>query len=245
MGGLQWGICDHRDRPAVQDGSNISPPAPSPSTIAGPHDRNCFGHHEDERIGGLQDASAIHSTPTSLASKEVWERLRANSEVELLFETVEAVARAEEPRFQPEIIAQEAKQLQCKLKELALNERPIVGDGACQFRAVADQIYEDQELHQQVRHTAVSHLRARRRQYEQFVDGSFDDYITRMQEADCWGDNLTLQATSDAYDIEVCCLTTYKTKSFIRISPQSKKPTQQIWLGFYSEYHYTSIVANT
>ena len=34
------------------------------------------------------------------------------------------------------------------------------GDGSCQFRAVADQIYRDESLHGEVRRRAVEELRA-------------------------------------------------------------------------------------
>ena len=46
-------------------------------------------------------------------------------------------------------------QLRNKLSELGWRERDVVGDGACQFRAVADQLWGNQERHSEVRRRYV------------------------------------------------------------------------------------------
>ena len=42
-----------------------------------------------------------------------------------------------------------------------LVERTVRGDGNCQFRALADQLYRSEDMHADVRRTVVHQLRAR------------------------------------------------------------------------------------
>lgn len=135
-----------------------------------------------------------------------------------------------------------ASQLHWRLSDYGLRAREIAGDGACQFRAVADQLFGDQELHGSVRERALAQLRSYKTKYEGFAVGeSFEEYLNRMAEPATWGDNLSLQAIADVFDVEACLVTSFLERSFICISPCSGKPAQQIWLGFYAEYHYTSL----
>jgi len=146
-----------------------------------------------------------------------------------------------------------------------LRERAIVGDGACQFRAVADQLFGDQEassqtkinempffsfsppllppqLHREVRHAAVEQLRRGEEEYRDFTAGSFGSYVARMSQPVEWGDNLSLQAIADAFTVEICCFTSYRSNSTIVISPLREKAANRIYLGFYAEFHYSSLV---
>lgn len=56
-----------------------------------------------------------------------------------------------------------------RLKRYGLCERKIKGDGNCQFRAVADQLYRDSKFHLDVRRIAVHQLRSNQSSYSQFV----------------------------------------------------------------------------
>lgn len=142
---------------------------------------------------------------------------------------------------QSEVTTAEGR-LHAEVARYGLRARAILGDGACQFRAVADQLYRDQNLHQAVRQRALTQLRSGRSTYSGFAVGEgFEDYLNRMMALDAWGDNLTLQAVADAFDIEVCLVTSFSDRNFICIPPVSGRPSQQIWLGFFAEYHYTSL----
>lgn len=147
-----------------------------------------------------------------------------------------------EPLPQVEEVMSAADQLQWKLSDYGLRSLNIVGDGACQFRAVADQLYQDQELHASVRERAVAQLKLNAAVYQGFAVGeNFSEYLARMEDPHTWGDNLSLQAIADTYRVEVCLVTSYMQHSFICIKPGTGPPGQQIWLGFYAEYHYTSL----
>merc|ERR1712039_152916 len=121
-----------------------------------------------------------------------------------------------------------ASQLHLRLSDYGLRSKDIVGDGACQFRAVADQLYGRQELHSTVRVDAVAQLQANPGRYEAFaVCESFSEYLARMSQAHTWGDNLSLQAVADAYNIQACIVTTFLDRSFLTVSPENGKPSRQ------------------
>jgi len=168
-------------------------------------------------------------------------RARGAGPVSLPKQDVGARPPTSHPPFEEEVLSA-AGQLHWRLSDYGLASREVVGDGACQFRAVADQLYRDQELHGSVRQIATRQLRLHAAKYQHFVEGeTFANYLARMAEPTTWGDNLSLQAIADAFEIEACLVTTFLERSFISIRPASGRSTQQIWLGFYAEYHYISL----
>jgi len=63
----------------------------------------------------------------------------------------------------------------------------VVGDGACQFRALALQLWHDQEKHIEVREAAISQLTKEPAQYESIVGGqSFSEYCEQMKQRRTW-----------------------------------------------------------
>ena len=83
--------------------------------------------------------------------------------------------------------AQQAhKSLLERIGTYGLRERKVEGDGNCQFRAVADQLYGDQSHHLQVRQTAVLQLEKDAGHYSGFVQGDFDAYLVHMSEPGTW-----------------------------------------------------------
>jgi hypothetical protein len=136
-----------------------------------------------------------------------------------------------------------AKVLRQALRNFGLRERKIAGDGNCQFRAVADQLFGSQDQHGAVRDCALEQMRARPDVYQGFAVGeSFDEYLKRMASAGSWGDNLSLQAIADSYQIVINLITSFAAaKNLVVISPNRCDPVGEIWLGFYAEFHYVSI----
>jgi hypothetical protein len=78
---------------------------------------------------------------------------------------------------------------------------PVIGDGNCQFRALAEQLYGDEQRHREARSLAVRQLRAKDSWYRPFApnapEESFAKYVTRMARDGQWGDECSLQAMSD------------------------------------------------
>jgi len=124
-----------------------------------------------------------------------------------------------------------------------LHVENVVSDGACQFRALALQLWGDQEKHIEVREAALRQLTTHSAQYEDFVaDQHFSEYCGKMNQLHTWGDHLTLQAVAYVYRLQVNLFTTNPENIFLRISPSNDGAFfQQVWLGFFAEVHYVSL----
>ena len=184
----------------------------------------------------------------------------AQSDAWLLMEAVaeqHVTPRMVEPRARPPLrrqpssqeVAVGAERLRQRLRAFGLREKPIRPDGACQFRALADAIYGDQELHAEVRERALALLRAQKERFVGFVEEeSWEQYMQRMARIDEWGDNLTLQSLADAFDVDinvisssaeggVLCILPLKAAS----EPATAKPREQVFLGYYADVHFVSV----
>ena len=72
----------------------------------------------------------------------------------------------------------------------------------------------------QHRARAVSQLKSQPATYGGFAVGeSFAEYLDRMALPSTWGDNLSLQAISYTFEMEIHVLTTYDTQSLITVTP--------------------------
>lgn len=152
-----------------------------------------------------------------------------------------------------------------RLSAWGLRERPVKGDGNCQFRAVADQLWGDEAQHALVRQMAVEQLAEEPEEYRDFILGSsFEEYL-EMMAADCsWGDHVTLQALADRLRVEIALVTSFEEAAegdaVILVSPRALAGTSRqrvdgeeagpasslpllrtLWLSFFAEIHYQSI----
>ncbi|KAK4776469.1 hypothetical protein SAY86_005157 [Trapa natans] len=89
-----------------------------------------------------------------------------------------------------------------------LEELQMEGDGNCQFRALADQLFHNPEYHKAVRKKVVKQLKHHRNLYEGYVPTKYKSYIKKMKRSGEWGDHVTLQAAADHVTIYFC---KYKT----------------------------------
>lgn len=80
-------------------------------------------------------------------------------------------------------------------------------DGACLFRAIADQVYGDQELHFMVRSSCMDYIVKNKDFFANYVTEDFDKYIARKRKWNVHGNHLEIQALSEMYNrtIEVYC----------------------------------------
>ena len=97
----------------------------------------------------------------------------------------------------------ERQLLRRRLEERGLRENEVDGDGNCQFRAIADQLYGSPDRYAEVRTGIVEHLRSNSSRYSAFVPESYDAYIENMGRDGTWGDHVTLQAASNLYGLEI------------------------------------------
>ena len=95
-------------------------------------------------------------------------------------------------------------QFHIRLREHGMVEKEVKGDGNCQFRALADQLFNDQDRYAKLRTAAVDQLRSDPEHYVEFLpDEDWDSYVRRMEQDGTWGDHVTLQAVADAYKVTV------------------------------------------
>mmetsp|Transcript_15686 Transcript_15686/g.51323 ORF Transcript_15686/g.51323 Transcript_15686/m.51323 type:complete len:258 (-) Transcript_15686:529-1302(-) len=146
--------------------------------------------------------------------------------------------------------SEEAREaLRRRLDEYGLFEHSVVGDGACQFRALAHQMEGDQELHGKIRGDVVSQLEKARSTYENFViDETYEEFLVKMASPSTWGDHVTLQAAADVFQVRVCLITSYPVKPFIHVLPngvddKDASTLRTLWLSFWAEVHYSSLEA--
>lgn len=75
---------------------------------------------------------------------------------------------------------------------------PVNGDGNCLFRAVAHQVYGNEELHSLVRDLCMTYMEADSAFFSQFVEGgqeAFAQYVAAKRTSGCWGDDPEIQVS--------------------------------------------------
>ena len=140
----------------------------------------------------------------------------------------------------------ERQLLRRRLDGIGLRENEVDGDGNCQFRAIADQLYGSPDRYAEVRANIVEHLRSNSSRYSAFVPESYDAYIEIMGLDGNWGDHLTLIAASNVYGLEIRVYTSYDGNWERVIRPTDDGNIRRaIQLSFYAELHYNSVYPNT
>ncbi|CAN6820418.1 unnamed protein product [Brassica oleracea] len=84
-----------------------------------------------------------------------------------------------------------------RLATYGLAELQMEGDGNCQFRALADQLFRNADYHKHVRKHVVKQLKRQRKLYEEYVPMKYRHYRRKMKKPGEWGDHVTLQAAAD------------------------------------------------
>ncbi|CAL2041895.1 unnamed protein product [Caenorhabditis brenneri] len=77
--------------------------------------------------------------------------------------------------------------------------KEMEGDGACMFRAIAEQIYGDQEMHGQIRELCMNYMTTNKDHFEGFITEDYDNYIMRKREENVHGNHVELQAISEMF----------------------------------------------
>ena len=156
--------------------------------------------------------------------------------------------------FQPKVIVQfpttdeaatDHTRLDTRLKLYNLREKVVRGDGNCQFRAIADQLFRDQERHAECRSVVINQLRRRAEDYSPYVPEDYDAYVDAMRRDGCWGDHITLQAAADAYGVRMCVISSYKDNFIVEVRPKTQRSSRVCWISFWAEVHYNSLYGAT
>ncbi|CAL0323069.1 unnamed protein product [Lupinus luteus] len=128
-----------------------------------------------------------------------------------------------------------------RLATYGLTELQMEGDGNCQFRALADQLFRNPDHHKYVRRQVTKQLKHNKTLYESYVPMKYNSYLKQMKKSGEWGDHITLQAAADRFDAKICLVTSFRDNGYIEILPTDKTHTKELWLSFWSEVHYNSL----
>ncbi|XP_065097316.1 OTU domain-containing protein 5b [Paramisgurnus dabryanus] len=114
-------------------------------------------------------------------------------------------------------------------------------DGACLFRAVADQVYGDQDMHDVVRKHCMDYLMKNADYFSSYVTEDFTTYINRKRKNNCHGNHIEMQAMAEMYNrpVEVYQSGTEPINTFHGIHENKDEP---IRVSYHRNIHYNSVV---
>ncbi|XP_072285286.1 OTU domain-containing protein 5-like isoform X2 [Pyxicephalus adspersus] len=114
-------------------------------------------------------------------------------------------------------------------------------DGACLFRAVADQVYGDQDMHEVVRKHCMDYLMKNADYFSSYVTEDFSTYINRKRKNNCHGNHIEMQAMAEMYNrpVEVYQYGTEPINTFHGIQQNEDEP---IRVSYHRNIHYNSVV---
>jgi len=119
-------------------------------------------------------------------------------------------------------------------------------DGSCLFRAVADQIYGDQEMHAVVRDHCMNYIEQNGDYYSQYMTEAIADYVERKRFLGVHGNHLEIQALSEMYNrpIHIYCYSAEPINIFQsgNVKSESHVNSVPMRLCYHRAVHYNSIV---
>lgn len=153
--------------------------------------------------------------------------------------------------------------LEKRLESFEGRTMEMEGDGNCQFRSFAFNLFGDQAHHAAVRKAAVAHIKKNSDFYRIFFEDEkeFKIFLRDMGKNRTWGDELTLRAVVEAYGCVAHVVTSEPANWFLVYEPEDMSafdssiavcPKGQqlppkgkhVFLSYVSPIHYNAIVAN-
>jgi len=160
--------------------------------------------------------------------------------------------------------AKDRLNLTARLATFGMEMKEMKGDGNCQFRSFAYNLFGRQSHHLVTRNAAVEHMRRHSDFFSIFFEDQeeFDAYLHEMQCSRTWGDELTLRAVVEAYSCEVHVITSEPANWYLLYEPEGEEhldpsvaicpqglpppsPRKQVFLSYISPIHYNSIVGRS
>ncbi|XP_052022156.1 OTU domain-containing protein 4 isoform X4 [Apodemus sylvaticus] len=96
-------------------------------------------------------------------------------------------------------LLEDATPMDAYLRKLGLYRKLVAKDGSCLFRAVAEQVLHSQSRHVEVRMACIRYLRENREKFEAFIEGSFEEYLKRLENPQEWVGQVEISALSLMY----------------------------------------------
>ncbi|RWS27629.1 OTU domain-containing protein-like protein [Leptotrombidium deliense] len=128
-----------------------------------------------------------------------------------------------------------------QLRKKGLIIKNMGEDGACLFRAVADQVYGDQEMHKIVRNLCMDYMAKNEDYFSQYITEDFKEYLRRKRCEHSHGNHIEIQALSEMFNrpIEVYHYNSDPINIFQGCQQTDNAP---IRLSYHRNVHYNSIV---
>ncbi|KAL2713781.1 OTU domain-containing protein 5-B isoform X1 [Vespula squamosa] len=128
-----------------------------------------------------------------------------------------------------------------RMRKMGYIVKKMGEDGACLFRAVADQVYGDQEMHGIVRKHCMDYIASNQEFFSHFVAEDFTTYVDRKRQEYVHGNHIEMQAMSEMYNrsIQLFC---YSTEPINIFHTMVKSDNEPIRLSYQRGSHYNSIV---
>jgi hypothetical protein len=114
------------------------------------------------------------------------------------------------------------------------------GDGNCQFRSLAKQLFGDPEMHPIVRKKATQYISRYRARFEPYLGPDFKRYLSDMSRIGTWGDELTLRASSEAFHCMITVITSERNNWYVRYIPEGIIQGE-VFLAFHFPCHYNAL----
>lgn len=91
------------------------------------------------------------------------------------------------------------KDISLLIEKYGFKIKKMISDGACLFRAIAHQIYDNPEYHKNVRNYCIQFMTLNKNYFSQFVPEDYTNYLIRKQKEDCFANHVEIQAISELY----------------------------------------------
>lgn len=122
-----------------------------------------------------------------------------------------------------------------------LEVKRMLEDGNCLFRAVADQVYGDSELHDLARQMCIDYMERERDHFSQFITEGFTSYCKRKRRDKVYGNNMEIQALSEMYNRPIH-IYSYSTEPINIFHGNYDSDLPPIRLSYHYGNHYNSLV---
>ncbi|KAH8403001.1 hypothetical protein KR222_002778, partial [Zaprionus bogoriensis] len=124
------------------------------------------------------------------------------------------------------------------LEAHSLYRKHTLRDGSCLFRVVAEQMYDTQTLHYEVRQECVRYMTLKRRRFEKYIDGDYDDYLQRMTKPRTLGTLVELRAMCFLYRRNVHF---YEPQRLAQIVTFDARFAEYFSVFYAAEKHFDSV----
>jgi len=149
-----------------------------------------------------------------------------------------------------------------RLQNFGLRMKIMEGDGNCQFRSLAFNLFGDQGHHAATRKAVVGQMKKHSDFFSMFFETEieFEKYLRDMSRARTWGDELTLRAAVEAYGCEAHVVTSEPANWYLVYQPDNPGADidesvaacpkgcplppagKHVFLSYISPIHYNAIV---